>query len=127
MMDFMFGSIEIYNSFNVGYIMVDPQDFNDIFATGSVIGARLIQTRMYGVSFLQQVVEFNEMGNLFTMNLPGVALGNIVDMKAIALDDAFLYFDDDRFIYRTAWNFTYIWEWLDGNTLPTLRNTHEIN
>jgi hypothetical protein len=127
MMDFMFGSIEIYNSFNVGYIVVDPQDYYDIFASASVIGARLIQTRMYGVSFLQQVVEFDEMGNLFTMNLSGVALGNNVDMKAIALEDSFLYFDDARFIYRSAWNFTYIWEWLDGNTLPTLRNTHEIN
>jgi hypothetical protein len=43
-------------------------------------------------------------------------------MKAIALEDSFLYFDDARFIYRSAWNFTYVWEWLEGNTLPTLRN-----
>jgi hypothetical protein len=62
-------------------------------------------------------------------NIPllGASLGNNVDMKAIAPEDSFLYFVDAQFIYRSAWNFTYVWEWLEGNTLPTLRNTHEID
>jgi hypothetical protein len=75
-----------------------------------VIGARIIQTRMYGVSYLEQFF------------LLGVAEGNNIDMKAIALEDSFLYFDDARFIYRSAWNFTNVWHWIEYNTLPTLRN-----
>jgi hypothetical protein len=122
MFDFMFGSIEIYNSFNVGEIILDPQNLDSVFGSASVIGFRLTQTRMYGVSFLQQFVEFNEMGFLRNIPLPGAALGNNVDMKAIALEDSFFYFDDARFIYRSAWNFTNVWQWIDGNNLPTLRN-----
>jgi hypothetical protein len=122
MFDFMFGSIEIYNSFNVGEIILDPQNLDSVFGSASVIGFRLTQTRMYGVSFLQQFVEYNEMGFLRNIPLPGAALGNNVDMKAIALEDSFFYFDDARFIYRSAWNFTNVWQWIDGNNLPTLRN-----
>jgi hypothetical protein len=122
MFDFIFGSIEIYNSFNVGEIILDPQNLNSVFGSASVIGFRLTQTRMYGVSFLQQFVELDEMGFLRNIPLPGVAGGNNVDMKAIAPEDAFLYFDDARFIYRSAWNFTNVWQWIDGNNLPTLRN-----
>jgi hypothetical protein len=81
-----------------------------------VIGVRFIQTRMYGVSYLQQFYNL--------VLLPGVADGNNVDMKAIALEDSFLYFDDARFIYRSAWNFTNVWEWdvLNPMSLPTLQN-----
>jgi hypothetical protein len=47
-----------------------------------------------------------------------------VDLKAIAPEDSFLYFEDARFIYRTAWNFTYVWEWDESNplSLPILQN-----
>jgi hypothetical protein len=120
--DFMFGSIEIYNSFNVGGIILDPQNLNSVFGSASVIGFRLTQTRMYGVSFLQQFVEYNDEGFLRNIPLPGASLGNNVDMKAIAPEDSFLYFVDAQFIYRSAWNFTNVWEWIDGNNLPTLRN-----
>ena len=125
--DFMFGSIEIYNSFNVGDIILDPQNLDSVFGSASVIGFRLTQTRMYGVSFLQQFVEYDDMGVLRNFPLLGASLGNNVDMKAITLEDSFLYFVDAQFIYRSAWNFTHVWEWLEGNTLPTLRNTHEID
>jgi hypothetical protein len=104
---FIFGSVEIHNSFHVGEINGDP---DSMYASGSVIGARFIQTRMYGVSYLEQFF------------LLGVAEGNNIDMKAIALEDSFLYFDDARFIYRSAWNFTNVWHWIESNTLPTLRN-----
>jgi hypothetical protein len=111
LLPFIFGSVEIHNSFHVGEINGDPDSF---FASASVIGFRFIQTRMYGVSYLQQFYNL--------VFLPGVAEGNNVDMKAIALEDSFLYFDDARFIYRSAWNFTNVWQWIDGNNLPTLRN-----
>jgi hypothetical protein len=120
--DFMFGSIEIYNSFNVGEIILDPQNLDSVFGSASVIGFRLTQTRMYGVSFLQQFVEYDDMGVLRNFPLLGASLGNNVDMKAITLEDSFLYFVDAQFIYRSAWNFTYVWEWLEGSTLPTLQN-----
>jgi hypothetical protein len=120
--DFMFGSIEIYNSFNVGDIILDPQNLGSVFGSASVIGFRLTQTRMYGVSFLQQFVEYNDEGFLRNIPLPGASLGNNVDMKAIAPEDSFLYFVDAQFIYRSAWNFTNVWEWIEGNNLPTLRN-----
>jgi hypothetical protein len=77
---------------------------------------------MYGVSFLQQFVEYDDMGVLRNIPLLGANLGNNVDMKAIAPEDSFLYFVDAQFIYRSAWNFTNVWEWIDGNNLPTLRN-----
>jgi hypothetical protein len=119
LLPFIFGSVEIHNSFHVGEINGDPDSF---FASASVIGLRFIQTRMYGVSYLQQffIDEFDVLPS--TTFLPGVAEGNNVDMKAIALEDSFLYFDDARFIYRSAWNFTNVWEWIEGNNLPTLRN-----
>jgi hypothetical protein len=116
----IFGSVEIHNSFHVGEINGDPDSF---FASASVIGVRFIQTRMYGVSYLQQFYDLDELGFFpLSTSLPGVAEGNNVDMKAIALEDSFLYFDDARFIYRSAWNFTNVWQWIDGNNLPTLRN-----
>ena len=119
---FIFGSVEIHNSFHVGEINGDP---DSMFASASVIGARFIQTRMYGVSYLQQFYDLEGLG-FFTLStfLPGVAEGNNVDMKAIALEDSFLYFDDARFIYRSAWNFTNVWEWdvLNPLSLPTLQN-----
>jgi hypothetical protein len=120
--DYMFGSIEIYNSFNVGEIILDPQNLGSVFGSASVIGFRLTQIRMYGVSFLQQFVEYDDMGVLRNIPLLGANLGNNVDMKAIAPEDSFLYFVDAQFIYRSAWNFTNVWEWIDGNNLPTLRN-----
>jgi hypothetical protein len=122
LLPFIFGSVEIHNSFHVGEINGDP---DSMFASASVIGVRIIQTRMYGVSYLQQFYDLEELG-FFTLNtsLPGVAEGNNVDMKAIALEDSFLYFDDARFIYRSAWNFTNVWEWdvLNPMSLPTLQN-----
>jgi len=120
----LFGSIEIYNSFHVGEIISNIDDIDLLFSTASVIGVRLIQTRMYGVSYLQQFVDLEIDGVINSTPFPGVAEGNNVDLKAIAPEDSFLYFEDARFIYRTAWNFTYVWEWDESNplSLPILQN-----
>jgi hypothetical protein len=77
---------------------------------------------MYGVSYLQQLMDLEDIQS--TIFLPGVAEGNNVDLKAIDPEDSFLYFDDERFIYRSAWNFTNVWEWdvLNPMSLPTLQN-----
>ena len=121
----MFGSVEIHNSFHVGDIIGNPDEPESIWLSAGVIGARFIQTRMYGVSYLQQLMDLED--NEFfqsTIFLPGVAEGNNVDLKAIDPEDSFLYFDDERFIYRSAWNFTNVWEWdvLNPMSLPTLQN-----
>jgi hypothetical protein len=120
----LFGSIEIHNSFHVGEMRGNFDDFDSLFSTASVIGVRAIQTRMYGVSFLQQFIDLEIDGVINSTPFPGVADGNNVDLKAIAPEDSFLYFEDARFIYRTAWNFTYVWEWDESNplSLPILQN-----
>jgi|GEM_PF-3297659 len=117
------GEVHIYNSFNVGLVQalnLGKSNVNfDEFSGGSIIGIRFMLVYMYGVSYTSQITEFAqqeydqntlsyvETGRTISILLPGVGNGNNTDMMAIA-NPQFL-FNQNQFIYRTAWDFTNIW------------------
>lgn len=133
-----FGNIHIYSSFNVGEMTaldLENGQFEWV-SVGSIVGLRLTQVRMYGVSFLQQIVEYeiydwvtnnNQVEFLptgvFSTSYPkGVGQGNQLDMAMIPIINDDYYFNEDTFIYRSAWNFSEIWQWSPNEfSLPTLK------
>ncbi|MEY3431782.1 MAG: heme/hemopexin-binding protein precursor [Bacillota bacterium] len=123
MFDNIWGEIELYNVFNVGLIL--PERFGEEnltfvnFASGAILGTRLILTTMYSVSYLDQTSSYQEVNydgdqNLFIptgrtlyASVMPVGEGNQIDATRIESRDYF--YNPDQFVYRSAWDFETIW------------------
>jgi hypothetical protein len=119
-----FGDLSIFDSFNLGEVIVtnlgrEDADYYESGA-GAIFGVRVLLAIMDGVSYLEQISDIPQYifddasqsyvptGESVTMNLPAAGDGNHVDIQRIE-DESKLVSDED-FIYQSDWNFQTVWK-----------------